>query len=96
MITKDEAERIAGDFLTREFPTTDEVKLVIDDSATVEKPYGWVFIPTTARYLQTGDFDDQFIGAGPLLVQREDGKLVEFSSMYSTAMVVAEYEAGLE
>lgn len=96
MVTKDEAERIAGDFLAKEFPPTDDVKLVIDDSVTVEKPFGWVFVPTTARYLETGDSDDQFIGAGPLLVQREDGKLIEFSSMYSTDMVVAEYEAGLE
>lgn len=96
MVTRDEAERIAGDFLTKEFPPTDDVKLVIDDSATVEKPYGWVFVPTTGRYLKTGDSDDQFIGAGPLLVQREEGRLIEFSSIYSTDMVIAEYEAGLE
>jgi hypothetical protein len=54
----------------------------------VEKPYGWVFIPTTARYLQTGDSGDQFIGVGPLLVRRADGKLLEFSSLYSTDMVL--------
>ena len=93
MITRDEAERIARDYLAREFPATEDVELVIDPSATVARPFGWVFVPTTARYLRTRDPSDQFIGAGPLLVRRADGRVLEFSSLYSTAMVVAEYEA---
>jgi hypothetical protein len=80
MITRGEAERIARNFLATEFPATGDMKLVINDSATVERPDGWLLIPTTDRYLRTGDSDDQFIGAGPLLVQRDDGKLVELSS----------------
>jgi hypothetical protein len=96
MITRDEAEQIVRYFLAHEFSATGDVELVINDSSTVERSYGWVFIPTAARYLQTGDPSDQFIGVGPLLVQREDGRLSEFSSLYSADMVLEKYEAGIE
>ena len=66
MITRDEAERIARDFVAREFPADESAEeIAINDLATVEKPYGWLFVYTTATYLRTRDPDDGLAGAGP-------------------------------
>ncbi|TDD80440.1 hypothetical protein E1293_20740 [Actinomadura darangshiensis] len=96
MVTAREARQIALDFLLEEFSETEANRLVIDESATVERSYGWIFVPTAKRYLQTGRLDDQFIGAGPLLVLRMSGELIEYSSMYSPQMAAAEYESSAE
>lgn len=91
MITRDVAEGIVRDFIAREFPQADgAAEIVINGSVTVERPYGWMFAATTVRYLETKDPGDGFAGLGPLLVRREDGALVEFSSAYSVESALEE------
>lgn len=94
MITNEEAARIAKAFVDKNFPPeAGEPPVVVDASATVEKAYGWIFHYDTATALETGDPDESLLGGGPLLVLREDGRIVRFSSAYSTDAALKAYEA---
>jgi hypothetical protein len=96
VITRGDAERIARDFVAREFPYEEGAEEVaINDAATVERPYGWLFVYTTVAYLRSHDPQDGLAGAGPLLVLREDGRVVDFPSYHSRESALEEYERGL-
>jgi hypothetical protein len=45
------------------------------EQSTVEIDIGWVFFYQSRRYLESGAFDDQLAGNGPLFVHRRDGSL---------------------
>ncbi|MCG5220188.1 YrhB domain-containing protein [Streptosporangium soli] len=96
MITRAEAERIVRDYVAREFPPEEgEEEFAVNDEATIERPYGWLFVYTTVSYLRTRDPEDGVLGAGPLLVLREDGRVIEFPSYHSRESALEEYEKGL-
>jgi hypothetical protein len=96
VITRAEAERIVRDYIAREFPPEDgEEELAVNDAATLERPYGWLFVYTTATYLRTRDPEDGLLGAGPLLVLRQDGQVIDFPSYHSRESALEEYEKGL-
>ncbi|NUP60705.1 MAG: hypothetical protein HOW71_00845 [Nonomuraea sp.] len=94
MISKAEAEQVARAYIAEELSTVGE-GLVVHDAATVERPYGWFFTITTARFVETGDPGAVLAGLGPVLVRRADGGLVEFDSMYTGEAAAEAYEAGL-
>jgi immunity protein 35 of polymorphic toxin system len=94
VITYEEAARIAQTFVDQSFPPEPgEPPVVVDAPATVERPYGWIFRYDTATALETGDPDESLLGAAPLLVLREDGRIVRFSSAYSIDTASKAYEA---
>ncbi|MEW9555630.1 YrhB domain-containing protein [Nonomuraea sp. NPDC050783] len=97
MITRAEAERIARDYVAREFAPEEEgqEEFAINDEVTIERPYGWLFVYTTATYLVTRDPDDGVAGAGPLLVLRENGQVIDFPSYHTQESAAEEYERGL-
>jgi hypothetical protein len=90
VITREEAVRLATAFVERNSPPGPLV--LLDTSATAERPYGWLFRYDTATALKTGDPDESLLGCGPLLVRREDGRIVRFSSAYSTDAALRAYE----
>lgn len=91
MITKDDAARVAQEFLDRTYRRdSGHPAVVIAESATVERPYGWLFVYNTAEALRTGG--PGLVGNGPLLVRREDGKIVQFSSFYTSESALEAYE----
>jgi Immunity protein 35 len=93
VITRADAERIVRDYIAREFPPGEgEEEFAVNDEATIERPYGWLFVYTTATYLVTRDPQDGVLGAGPLLVLREDGRVVAFPSYHSRESALEEYE----
>ncbi|MFC7588459.1 YrhB domain-containing protein [Nonomuraea antimicrobica] len=66
MITRAEAERVVRDYVAREFaPEEGEEEFAVNDEATMERPYGWFFVYTTATYLVTRDPQNGVAGAGP-------------------------------
>jgi hypothetical protein len=86
MITNgDEARRIADAHLRREYGDAGRPDVVIVESATRERPCGWLYLYTTAH-------GPSLLGAGPFLVRREDGRIVEFSSFYSVEAAADAYE----
>jgi hypothetical protein len=93
VISRQEADRIARSYIAREFPPTGGAEdVVIDDEATIERPYGWLYSCVTATYLRTRDPDEGLAGVGPVLVLREDGQVIPYTSIYSNEAALREYE----
>lgn len=66
--------------------------LVVVADATEERAFGWVFVYTTKRYLETKDPNDLVPGNGPLVVLRADGSIVWLSSAGPPQRIVDDYE----
>ncbi|MFI6918951.1 YrhB domain-containing protein [Nonomuraea spiralis] len=94
MIDRSAAERIALEFARELLPQYDPEELVLNDEAAIEKPYGWLLVFTTAAFLRTRDWEDALLGAGPLLVLREDGQVVVLPTFYSEEDALRAYEEG--
>lgn len=74
MITKEQALKIANDFIYEpddNWPEKPEM-LIVDSE---ERNFGWLFYWTSKRYLETKQTTDSLAGNGPILVSRESGKL---------------------
>jgi hypothetical protein len=92
VISKAYALAVLASHLAKEFPQYGPGGIVINDDA-IERGYGWIFTYTTTEFRRTKDFRHILIGAGPVLVLRDNGKIVEFSSAFSKEYALAEYEA---
>ncbi|MEO3791017.1 YrhB domain-containing protein [Nonomuraea sp. B10E15] len=66
---------------------------IVVNAAAVERAYGWVFTYTTAAFRRTGDYRHALVGAGPVLVLRDSGRIITFPSYLSRSQAIAEYEA---
>jgi hypothetical protein len=92
VISKDDACAILFNFLAKVYPNRHgDAEIVINDDIT-EREYGWLFTYTTAAFRRTRDPRKALIGAGPALVLRRDGRIVEFPSVYSPEQALSEYE----
>lgn len=72
MITRERAREIAENEL-RELYVEDVESLAIDDRATREEVFGWVFFYETKKYLNDGDPDGRLVGNAPIVVDRNGG-----------------------
>jgi hypothetical protein len=66
------------------------------EQATIEKPYGWYFYGQSKKYIATGNMDDMLFGCGGFLVERENGRILDFGSAYSRDIWLANYEKGFK
>ena len=60
----------------------------------MEKAYGYVFFITSQRYLETGDRRYTPIGAGPIVVDREQRHIVMLPTYLAAVEALAQYESG--
>lgn len=93
MLTTEAARAIALDYVAGipyERPEGDELILV--DTATIEKPYGWIFFYTSKRWRETGDAAFVLAGNAPFLVERESGSVVLFGPGYPLEDAIKAYE----
>lgn len=67
-------------------------ELVIIEEATIERDYGWIFFFNSKRFLTTLDLSDMVAGGGPVLVERENGHIVQFPSAQPAEVYITEYE----
>ena len=72
-----------------------ECELVVVDSATLERTFGWVFFFQSRLYLETGEFMHCLVGNAPLIVNRFTGEIVPTGTAHPTEYYLAEYEASL-
>ena len=95
VITRQDAVRIVSEHLNHGpgCPHTGDDELLVDDAWTIEREYGWLFSYNRAAYFRTKNRRDGLVGNGPILVRRDDGAVIEFSSAYSSEDAMAEYEA---
>lgn len=92
MIQKSDAYAIIKAFLARTYPDRHgDAEIVVNDDI-VERDYGWLFTYTTAAFRRTHDLRHVLFGAGPVLVLRKDGSIVEFPSTVSPEQALSQYE----
>ena len=72
----------------------DEPRIVVD-SATIERPFSWVFFYNTKRYLETGDYRYQLAGNGPVMVNKHDGSIEFWVAWKPVDTLIEEYEREL-
>lgn len=73
MVTPEQARELAENELRQRYGESAE-SLAIDDRATREEAFGWVFFYETKKYLNDGDPDGRLVGNAPIVVDR-DGEL---------------------
>lgn len=66
---------------------------VIVESATSERPFGWVFFYQSREYLESGSFSHALAGNAPLIVDRLTGDIVVTGTTHPIEHYLAEYEA---
>ena len=89
-----EARAIAARHLQRVHAQRFGDDIVILDEWTVVKPRGWVFGYQHRRFLLTRKMRDALIGNGPIFVDKDNGKIVQFRSARSVDHYYALYESG--
>lgn len=70
---KDEARQIASSYAKG--IERDDCELVLLDSSTIERSFGWVFFYQSKRYLETGEMSDALAGNAPILVEKAGGRI---------------------
>lgn len=63
------------------------------EGETREYPGCFVFFYQSKKFLETGDSADILVGHGPVLIGRDNGRVFETGSAFSTAHYVATFEA---
>jgi len=73
MVTRDDAHRIAEEQVQQLY---DEgtYDLAIDERATREEDFGWVFFYQSKKFLSGDDADERLVGNAPIVVDR-DGRV---------------------
>jgi hypothetical protein len=95
MITYEEARRIALEH-ANQGPKAEGDEFIVLDALTIAKDYGWIFSTTSKRFHQTGDPRDAIVGQGPLVVEKEGGRVVALGSAHPIDERIREYEARRE
>lgn len=75
-MTKDEATALALSYVRSREPEAG-CDLVLLDSKTMEKSFGWVFFYDSKKHAETGDFRYALAGNAPVVVTSADGAIHE-------------------
>ena len=70
-MNKEDARAIAAEYIGEFRQTTEGVTLVIIDSETQEREFGWVFFYDSKEFVETGDFIHSIAGNAPVVVLRD-------------------------
>ena len=93
-ISYEVAEQIAKDYLKQQqWPPDKFGGLVLKLSATITKPYGWVFFFNTRQFLEKGDRLAALGGNAPFLVEHDTGQVVTLGTAHTVDHYLAQYEA---
>jgi hypothetical protein len=93
MIDRSTAEQKVIAFINEDYHHDDDV-LDLVPYLTIEKPYGWIFFYNSRRYLKTQDDNDVILGPGPMLVERNTGRMIPFPSGCTAEESLRYYELG--
>ena len=94
MLTRDQAKQLVQSQLDSQVTEMDCGAAVID-SATLERPFGWVFFYQSKEYLLTGNYSAQLAGNAPLIVNRHTGQVIATGTAKPVEEYIARYEASL-
>lgn len=91
MLTKQEAANLVQYRLTK---LNQDEELAIAPNI-IEKPYGWVFYFNSKKFLESGDASHALYGAGPVIVNKNDGTVNFCGTSTPPSESIAQYERGL-
>ena len=83
------AEQTVGGYLLE-----DDACLIID-SATLERPYGWVFFYQSRSYLESGDEIRMLAGNAPLIINKHNGSVTLTGTALPIEHYLSQYESQL-
>lgn len=90
MLTKSEAEDLVQKELrkmeTREYPFD------IVRSATIDKPYAWIFFYNTIKHLETNIIIYALAGNGPIFVNKKTSEVIAYGTNKPLEQLINEYE----
>ena len=67
--------------------------LVIIESSTIEKDYGWIFFWNSKKYMETKNDRYLLYGGGPIVVEKVDGSIHQLGSAGGAEYQIELYEA---
>lgn len=91
MITSERAREIVNAHLAQMQPYPPEEGVTAVVIHVKEHRFGWEFWYQSSRYAQSGSSRDMWIGTGPIVVDRRDGRLEELGGR-QFGDTVAEYQ----
>jgi hypothetical protein len=94
MLTQAEAEAQVLEHLKR-FQSPPHL-LAINEAATIERQFGWVFFYNTRKCFETGNLLDQLAGNGPIIVNKYTSAVVYGRSNQPIEAFIEEYERSLQ
>jgi hypothetical protein len=72
----EEASEIARSFVAQLRPQGDPTcKVVVNEQATIENEYGWIFFYDSEQAIKYGDVKSALVGNFPILVERGGGQI---------------------
>jgi hypothetical protein len=80
-MTEVEARKIAIAYLDSAMQRSG-IEVLIMDSATIEKSYGWIFFFQSKRYLESGSSGDRLAGNAPIVVAKTDGRIHQIGTAH--------------
>ena len=79
MTTLEDARATVEEYLAA-LSTRTNIDLAVDEAATRSEPWCWIFFYTSRAHLETGSFRHALAGNGPLVVERDTGRLHELGT----------------
>lgn len=70
------------------------IEILIEHDETIKKPYGNVYRYNSKEYIQTGNFNKSLVGNGPILVEKEKGRVVNLGTANNLEDELKAYENG--
>ena len=92
--TKSEASAIAHRFVNDGLWEPSIGELVILEQFAVHTRRGWLFTYQTRAFAETGSIGSALMGNGPVLVDNDTGRAVQFPSAYGSQELARLIDAG--
>lgn len=73
---------------------TTDIRLELNEAATVDRKRFWVFHYNSAAYWRTGDMMDAIVDSGPVAVDKETGELHQLHTKRTLAEQLRDLSGG--
>ena len=93
MLTKAEAIELVSEKLRQ--MSASENPLVVVETNTIERPFGWVFFYNSQKYIETGVLRLRLAGNGPIIVNKISHAVEFFGTNKPVQTLIEDYENSL-